>query len=423
MRTRRGSLVLRQILALRLPRLSPAELAIALLFATNGLTFGGWVVRIPAITSRLDISPGTFGLILPAGAIGAMLALPTSGKLAGIYGSARVLTAFSLARSLVIPLTLLVPDPIWFACGLFCYGFTNGALDVALNAQGVEVERSRRRSILSSLHGCSSLGSLAGAIIGGVAAGIGIGVMPQLTVTCLLIGILTLVLFCHLVPDEPHVHQAAPARKSRLLFLPPKALIPFGVIAFCGVVGEGGMSDWSTLYLRNELEVSASLAAYGYTVFAFCMLLGRFSGDRVVRRLGEERAIRMASLVAGSGMLFAAGIGTLWSAYAGFAITGIGLSVIIPIVYRMAGNVPGLPRAQAVASTALIGYVGFLVGPLVLGRIADLASIRLSIATIAVTVLCVQLMAHRLRPAPVTSDGDAAFAPPPGVAIAEPPAN
>jgi MFS family permease len=131
----------------------------------------------------------------------------------------------------------------------------------------------------------------------------------------------------------------------------------------------------------------------------------------------------MASLVAGSGMLFAAGIGTLWSAYAGFAITGIGLSVIIPIVYRMAGNVPGLPRAQAVASTALIGYVGFLVGPLVLGRIADLASIRLSIATIAVTVLCVQLMAHRLRPAPVTSDGDAAFAPPPGVAIAEPPAS
>jgi MFS family permease len=415
MQSVRGSLRLRRFLPPGLPRLSPAEIAIALLFATNGLVFGGWIVRIPAIMNRLDISTGTFGLILPAGAIGAMLALPTSGKLTGIFGSAKVLAAFSLARSVVIPLTLLVPHPAWFACGLFCYGFTNGALDVALNAQGVEVERAKRRSILSSLHGCSSLGSLAGSLVGGIAAGIGIGVLPQLGVTSLLIGVLTLFLWRFLVPDEAHVGQPAAATTGKR-----RLLIPFGAIAFCGVIGEGGMSDWSTLYLRNELGASASVAAYGYTAFAFCMVTGRFMGDRIVRRLGEAQTIRAASLVAGAGMLIASGIGTLWSAYIGFAIAGAGISLIIPIVYRMAGTVPGIPRAQAVASTALIGYIGFLVGPLVLGTIGDIASIRVAIVAIAGTVLSIQFLAHRLRPHSTESEPVPVTAP--TMAMAEPPA-
>jgi MFS family permease len=414
----RDSFTLRRFRAPVLPRWSAAEIAIAVLFATNGLLFGGWIVRIPAIISRLDVSTGTFGLILPAGAVGAILALPASGKLAGRFGSARVLTAFSLTRSIVVPLMILFPHPIWFAIGLFCYGFTNGALDVALNAQGVEVERASRRSILSTLHGCSSSGSLIGSLIGGIAAGLGIGVVPQLTATCILIAVLTLILFRNLVPDEPHAVSSTTTPRRKLFFLPPKVLLPFGAIAFCSVIGEGGIGDWGTLYLRNETGTSASLAAFGYTTFALCMLIGRFMGDRVVRRFGEERTIRGASLTAGAGLLAASGIGTLWAGYLGFGVAGLGLSLLIPITYRMAGNTPGIPRAQAVASTALIAYLGFLVGPLILGTIGDVVSIRLAIATIAVTVLCVHFFAHSLRPKPIHSP-DADFRPIPGTVTVE----
>lgn len=414
----RESRSLRQFRWPRLPRLTAAELAIAVLFATNGLLFGGWIVRIPAIIDRLDVSTGTFGLILPAAAIGALLALPTSGKLAGRYGSARVLTAFSLARVVIVPLTLLVANPLWFAIGLFCYGFSNGALDVALNAQGVEVERAGRRSILSSLHGCSSLGSLVGSLVGGIAAGFGIGVMLQLTATCFIIGALTMFLFPNLVPDEAHAGSFIAPPRRKLFFLPPKVLLPFGAIALCAVVGEGGLSDWGTLYLRTEIGASASVAAFGYTAFAICMLSGRFMGDRIVRAFGEERTIRGASLVAGAGLLIAAGFDALWSGYLGFGLAGLGTSMMIPIAYRMAGNVPGLPRAQAVASAATIGYLGFLIGPLVLGTIGDLVSIRMAIVAIAFTVLLIQFIAHALRPA-ASSSSTRDYAPAAGTVRAE----
>lgn len=131
------------------------------------------------------------------------------------------------------------------------------------------------------------------------------------------------------------------------------------------------------------------------------MLSGRFMGDRVVRRFGEERTIRGASLVADAGVLIAAGFNALWSGYLGFGLAGLGTSLMIPIAYRMAGSVPGLPCAQAVASAATIGYLGFLIGPLALGTIGDLVSIRMSIVAIAITVLLIQFIAHALRPASI----------------------
>ena len=396
MRALRGRFTARYPLSLRLPRFAPSEIAIALLFICNGFLFGGWIVRIPAIINRLDISTGTFGLILPAGAIGAMLALPLSGKLAGRTGSARLVTGGSLLRSLLLPTMLAVPHPLWFATGLFGYGLLNGAMDVGLNAQGVEVERSVRRSILSTLHGCSSLGALAGSIFGGLAAGFGVSVVAQMTATCTVIAFITLWASRHLVPDEPVIVTTSD-RPQRRFLLPPRVLLPFGAIAFFSILTEGGMGDWSALYLRNELGTSASFAAYGYTAFATFMLLGRFLGDRVTKRLGEERTVRLGSLIGVAGLTGAAGIGTLWAGMIGFAITGLGLSVIIPTIYRMAGNTPGIPRAQAVASTALIGYVAFLAGPLTLGTIGGLFSIRVSLLVMAASALCIQFLASALR--------------------------
>jgi MFS family permease len=383
-----------------LARLSGAELAIAVMFLTNGLILGSWIVRIPAITERIDVSTGTFGLILPAGAVGAMAALPMAGRLCGQYGSARMVTLFSLGRTAIVPLALLVPNPLWFAFGVAAYGFANGAMDIALNAQGVEVERARHRAILSSLHGCSSFGSLIGAIVGGLAAGLGIGVLPQMTGTCVLVVALTLWLARHHINDEQIAIPSLTVQKRRLIQLPPAILVPFGLIAFCGALSEGGVGDWSSLYIRNELDVSASRAAWGYTAFAMCMLVGRFSGDAIIRRLGQERALRLASLVGGAGLLIVSAIGTLWSAYLGFAITGLGVSIIIPIAYRMAGSTAGIPRARAVASTALIGYLGFLLGPLVLGTIGDLAAIRVSLLAIGGVLLLIQIFVNLIASKP-----------------------
>ncbi|MGB3306588.1 MAG: MFS transporter [Thermomicrobiales bacterium] len=383
-----------------MPRLIPSptpRVAVSTFFAVTGFIYASWVARIPAAAEKLDLNTGQLGTLLLFVGIGSIVAFQFVGRIIEVRGSGR--TAILFGGLYVITLSLLALSPVPFVLGiaLFGYGFVFGAVDVAMNAQGVEVERSLHKPIMGSLHGFFSLGSLVGAALSGVIAEAGIGLTPHF-IAFSLIG-LALLLWAQAgqIADAPSPVGAAEEPKRARFSLPPKVLWPLGVIAFCAAVGEGGMADWSALFINSDLGGSQGVAAFGFTAFSTTMLIGRFAGDRIIGRFGAARVVRWASVIAAFGMLVGIAPGTLLAALVGFAIMGLGLSVVIPVVYSAAGSTPGIPSGRSVAAVATIGYTGFLAGPPLLGHLAQVTSLQFALYVIVVLLAAMLFFAPALR--------------------------
>lgn len=369
-----------------------ARQAISLIFLLNGLTLSAWVSRIPAITGELGMDTGSAGTVMMGLAIGAFISFPISGALIDSMGSARTTFLFALLFFASLPLLSIMPNMLTLMLALVLFGVGNGGLDLAMNAQGIEIEARAGTSIINTLHGFFSLGGFLGAGIGAIMAWS--GVLPP--AHFLLISVLNVIALVwlqrFLVPDTTGNVKTEP---SPIFVFPHRSLLLLGVIAVCTAVGEGAMNSWSALYLNRHLLTSEAFAALGYATFSVAMLTGRFNGDRFVRAWGPARLIRRSGTLAAVGLAIAVLFDTPWSMLAGFVAVGIGLSVVYPLVFSAAGNHPTLPRGRAVAGTATVGYTGYLAGPPVLGWVAQATSMR-SIMVIVV-VLCA--MAAVLAPA------------------------
>lgn len=373
------------------------RLGVSLFFGVNGFLSANWIARIPAVVDKLDISKASLGTLLLLFAVGAIAAFPVSGRATSTRGSAPVTTFFGLMFCVTVPLLGFAPNAWWLAAALVLYGAANGGLDVAMNAQGVEIERATGTRIMGSLHGFFSLGGLIGAGTGALAAWRGIPLELHLTALAIA-GFLVLAWAATgLIPDVTREDTKSEERTSGFM-LPPRILWPLGIIAFCTALGEGAMADWSALYLNDHLRTSASVAAIGYFAFSLTMLTGRFLGDGIVARIGPVRVIRGCATIATVGLLFGIAIDQVWSILIGFAAVGLGLSIIIPLVYGAAGNTPGIPGGRGVASVATIGYTGFLAGPAGLGWIAEATSLRWAMLVVAALSGVVILMADQAEP-------------------------
>jgi MFS family permease len=362
------------------------RVGVSLYFAIGGLLSASWIARIPAMTSRLDLSTGTLGLILLAFSAGALMSFPLAGGLAGSHGSAWTTRIFGLGYTITFPLLGFAWHPAILIVALWLYGFTFGGMDVAMNAQGVEVERKVGTNILGSLHGYFSLGAMAGAAISGVVAELDVSLQVHFTVAAT-IGLLLLIWSGRgLIADDVAATSNTQTTRDPRFVLPPRALWPLGIIAFCAAVSEGGMADWSALHVHDSLGASEGTAAFGFTIFSLTMLTGRFLGDRVVAAFGNVRVIQWCSGLAAVGYLIGMLIDTVLSVIVGYGLMGLGLSVVIPLVYRSAANAKGIPRGRAVASVATIGYSGFLAAPPVLGLVAEISSLQLTM--IIIGILC-----------------------------------
>ena len=381
-----------------MPRTGPIpspRVAVSTFFVLTGFLSASWIARIHAAASALDLTTASLGTLLLFIGIGSILAFQIVGRLIERFGSARVATGFGLVYAIALSGLALAPVPMALGAALFLYGFAFGATDVAMNAQGVEVEKRLHKTIMGSLHGFFSLGALAGAAISAGIASLGIGLVPHFLAFSLLgllaVGWATL----GQIPDAPPeaVDAALATKKGPRFALPPKSLRVLGIIAFCGALGEGAMADWSALFIHNELGGSEGVAAFGFAAFSTTMLIGRFAGDRVIGRFGRVPVMRVAGIVATIGMTAALLPGTVTAAIAGFAVMGLGLSVVIPIAYSAAGSTPGIPSGRAVAAVATIGYAGFLAGPPVLGWIAKLTSLQTALLLIAACLVVIVFMA------------------------------
>lgn len=371
----------------RVPRL--ARLAVAILFFLNGAIFATWATRLPAVQARLLLTTGKLGLALLGTAVGALVAMNLSGYLAARFGSRSVTTIAAVSLCAMLPLLALAPTFPALVVTLVLFGACNGSMDVAMNTQGVVVERQYGRPILNSFHACYSLGGLVGALVGGLVAAHGLAPLPHFLGIALLFVILTLSAARLLLPAQTDAQG-----KGVTFVFPTRALLALGLVAFCVVLGEGAMADWSAIYLTGTLHTGAGLAAAGYAAFSLVMAGGRGAGDQLTARLGPRTMVRLGGLVAAIGLTLAL-IG-IWVPIAilGFGLVGAGFSVLFPLTLSAAGHTSKQASGTAIAAVATCGYMGFLVGPPVIGFVADALSLRIALGFVVVLSLCAAAFAR-----------------------------
>jgi fucose permease len=364
-----------------------ARRAVATVFALHGAVTGTFATRIPWIKDHLHLSAGELGLALVAPAIGSFLAMPLAGRVVHARGHKSAIRLLLSLWCAALALPALAPNLPVFALSLLLFGACAGTADVAMNAQGVEVERRYGRSIMSGLHGMWSFGALAASGVGVLAAGedwdarIHLGAMAAV-----LLG-LGLLACRDLLDVRSEPEEVAPPRFA----LPPRSALAIGLVGFCAVFAEGASGDWSAVYLRGTAHSSAAVAAASYTAFAATMAASRLTGDLAVRRLGPVLTVRLGGIVALAGGLLIVFARTPVPAIAGFALLGIGIAVVVPLCFAAAGH-SGENPSRAIAGVATVTYTSGLVAPATVGTIAQ-ATGSLPVSFAVVTVLTAGLIA------------------------------
>ena len=348
-----------------------ARAAVAVTFAANGFLFGSWAPRIPEVKHDLHLSSAALGIALLAPAVGAVLSMQLYGRASARFGSARV-TRFSVvlycALAFLPGLAGNLPV-LWLT--LMLWGQSIGGFDVSMNAQGVTVEHAYGRPVLSGFHAAWSLGSLAGAVLGGIGAGADISISAQQGVLAGVVLVGVLLAGRAYLPDPPHHTEVVVPERRR--GMPDVRLLLLGIAGLFALMSEGAVADWSGVLLRDNLHVHAAQVGVAYAAFSTTMTAGRLVGDRVVLALGRARSIAALSVVGASGL--AAGLATnaFVGTVIGFALLGIGLSVMVPVLFSTAAD--GAAPGPAIATVSTLGYTGFLVGPTAIGLIAQGTSV------------------------------------------------
>jgi MFS family permease len=364
------------------------------LFFVHGLVFSTWVSRIPAVQSSLRLANGVLGLTLLSSALGAVSSIPFTGWLINRHGSKKVTTI----ASLLFCAALILPGAAWNALtlsiALFVYGALAAAMDVSMNAQGVEVEKALGAPTMSRFHGMFSMGGMIGASVGGLAAAHGIGVAAHFSGSACA-NFVAVVLCSRLLLAT---REQVIATEHRLpLSKIPKVLFALSAIGFCILLSEGAMADWTAVYLKQVLRAGAGTAAAGYAVFSAAMAVFRFLGDITTARLGPSRTVRAGSLVAAAGLVWALCMRLPEWALPGFAATGAGFSVIIPLVFGSGGRVEGVRPGPGIATVTGIGYVGFIVGPPAIGFASQIFTLRYALGIVVVCCLISAVLARSMR--------------------------
>ena len=368
-----------------------ARWGIAGVFFVNGATVGSWAPHIPLVKAGLELSPSSLGIALLAMAVGAVVAMPLAGLAIGHWGSARVtrLAGLLFCPSLVLP--VMAPSYPLLIVALAVFGALNGAMDVAMNAHGVAVERKYGRPVMSSYHGMWSLGGLTGAGIGALMlAGFPAGVHALTMATVLTLG--AIASLSRLLPDTLDKGSAATT-----LALPQRSTMALGGLAFLALLAEGAILDWGAVYMNVELGTDPARAAIGFAVFSGAMAIGRFAGDALRQRFGAIPMVRVSAALASGGLAIGLLIGTPTSAVIGFACTGFGLANMVPILFGAAGRVPGQTAATGIAAVATMGYAGFLAGPPLLGFVAEATTVAAALGLVALACLTIGLSSAAVR--------------------------
>jgi predicted MFS family arabinose efflux permease len=379
-----------------------AALTTALVFATNGLMLATWVARLPATRDRLAAGAAELGLVLLAPGIGSLLSMPFSGVWCRRLGSRAVVAATTVAAAAVLVALAVVPSLVALGLTLFVWGSFYGSWDVAMNVHGSAVEQRAGREWMPRYHACWSVGGIAGAGLGALAAQAGAPLLLHFAAVAVACVALVGWALGSFVEDGEGPARAAtatappPAGHHRARMLTSRLLL-VGVVTLCATTLEGAAADWLALFLTDERGASQSLAASGYAVFAVAMAAGRFSGTAVSERLGRDGAVRAGGLASLAGVLLALLGPGLAAAYLGAALWAVGVCLVFPAAVSAGGETPGRP-ADAIAAVTTIGYGGFLLGPPLIGILAEQVGLGRALLVLLVLAGGIAALAPAVRP-------------------------
>ncbi len=365
---------------------------VAAMFATNGFVMGAWAPQIPLLLTRHNISATTLGLLILALGLGAVGAMLFAGRLIQSHGSRRIARAFGLAAAPTLPLVVLAPNLWLLTPAMALMGAVLGSMDVAMNANAVEVERRMGRAIMSSSHGFWSLGGFIGGLGGSYIIAQWGAETQALIVAC--IALVTVLLASpKLIADAPHPVETKP--KPHALLPRDASLWILGFMALFCMVPEGAVLDWAAIYLSRELGSDLFRSGLGFAGFAAAMAAMRFVGDRLRNRFGAVKTLQISGLISAAGLLGGALAPNDIIAIASFTFAGLGVANMVPILFSAAGNHPGMTAGAAISTVTMVGYAGILVAPSSIGFIADHIGFRATYAALAVVLLIVTALAHR----------------------------
>ena len=369
------------------------RIAVSAFFFCQGLSFATWASRIPDIKTTLHLSESALGSILLALPAGQLTMMPFSGSIVARYGSKIILRFASIGYVLVLANIGLVTAPWQLALCLYFFGVAGNFCNISVNTQAVNTEAMFGRSIIASFHGVWSTAGFTGAMIGLL--------MMKASILPIyhFITVGGIVLMLNIIFQKYLLITAT--TPSTLIFKkiqkPQGLLLQLGLIAFCCLSAEGCMFDWSGIYFKQVVQVKGYLVSVGYASFMIMMATGRFMGDWLAHYFGRKKMVQLSGVLIFTGMMTAVIFPNFVMATIGFLIVGFGVSSIIPLVFSTAGKVKEVSSSIAIATVSGVGFFGFLMGPPLIGYIAQIAGLQYSFAVIAFLGLGISLMISRVK--------------------------
>lgn len=367
-----------------------ASAALRTQFFVLGVMFATWGVHVPTVKAHYGLGEQSLALAMLAGGVGALMALAQAGRVVGRFGPATVAAAMGVLCCASVASLLAFPVYGALLVVMLGFGITGSLMDVAINVEASEIERQSGRPLMSGFHGMFSLGGMMGAGLGSLAPTLGLSAQGHLFVATGLGAIAALVASRLMLPVPPGALQ-----EKHPLSIPRGPLLLLGVLASMGLIAEGAMYDWSVLFMKEERGSAASTAALAYASFSGAMAAGRFGGDWVRARISGTRLMRASGVLAAAGMALALSLPSAPVALLGFALVGLGLSNVVPVLFSAAAQVPGVSSAHGIASVSGVGYLGMMAGPPLIGLIAERSSLTAGLLVVVAFAVFMALSARR----------------------------
>ncbi len=365
------------------------RLAVSVFFFVSGLCFATWASRIPAIKEKMALGEAGLGSLLLVLPVGALLGLPLAGWLVDRYGSRPAVVWSALAYALFLALLGQAPTLVFLVPAMLLFGLTGNLLNISVNTQALNLQKEYGKAIMASLHGLWSLAGFVGAGIGILLLYLGASTQLHLFLVFLcLVGLVLIFKKGLLRHDKTPKGGGSGFKFSK----PDPFIVKLGVVGFCGMMCEGCMFDWSGVYFKEVVAARPEVVTAGYVSFMGMMAAARFVSDKTTDRFGAERVLQGSGLLISLGLLVSVLFPTFWPAIAGFLLVGAGTSSVVPLTYTAAGASTRLSTGVALAMVSTISFFGFLLGPPLIGFVAEVTSLRVSFALIAVVGLTITFL-------------------------------
>jgi MFS family permease len=371
------------------------RIAVSLFYFSMGFCFASWASRIPDIKTALSLSDAAFGTILFALPVGQFLTMHFSGKLVTHFGSSKVILFAMPAYALCLTNLGLVTQGWQLGIALFLFGVFSNMCNIAVNTQGIAAEKLYDRSIMSAFHGVWSVAGFTGAIVG--LAMINLNVPPYYHFWIVIATVSVIILLSYKMLVQGKSAPAMASSKKRFFSKPDSTLLQLGVIGFCSMASEGAMFDWSGIYFKDVVKAPSSLVILGYTSFMIMMASGRFVADRLVAQFGRKLILQISGVLISAGLFLSVLLPYLITSTIAFMMVGLGVSSIVPSVYSAAGKHATIAPGNALATVSSVSFLGFLMGPPLIGYISAAAGLRYSFAVIGIFGICITLLVSKIK--------------------------